>query len=474
VLFPTVEFGVFFPIVFLGNWLLRPHPGAWRAFMLVASYVFYASFFRGDWIGWGPKQQYPLVLVALTVANQVCATGAARADRPAGRRGWVIAAVVIDLGTLAWFKYYDFLRGNLADWGLEMLPALEVFLPVGISFLVFQALSYVIDAGRGTLRPARLIDLATYLSFFPHVMAGPLVRGSEILPQLRTVPDPRSIPAAHALRLIAGGMIKKVVIAGYLAGAVVDDVFAAPEKYGNADLLLATYGYALQIYADFSGYTDMAIGFALLLGIRFPQNFDAPYRSASIQEFWRRWHMTLSRWLRDYLYVPLGGNRKGPRRTAINLFLVMLIGGLWHGADWKFVIWGGLHGTYLLVERWWWRRQGRPEGPEAAGWSPWRWLLTFHLVCVAWIFFNARTTDVALTMLGRLVTVWEAPTLLDGWLVVVLAGMIAAQFVPERIPRLAETVFSRVPLVVQGLALAAVFLIVERVGDVTSFIYQQF
>jgi len=474
VLFPTVEFGVFFPIVFLGNWLLRPHPGAWRAFMLAASYVFYASFFRGDWIGWGPKQQYPLLLVALTVVNQLCAQGAARSRTPEHRKAWVVSAVVIDLGTLGWFKYYDFFKGNLADWGLDLLPGLEVFLPVGISFLVFQALSYVIDVGRGTLRPGRLIDLATYLAFFPHVMAGPLVRGSEILPQLRTTPDPRAIPAAHAIRMIAGGLIKKVVVAGYLAGAIVDDVFANPDGYGNADLLVATYAYAIQIYADFSGYTDMAIGFALLLGINFPQNFDAPYRSSSIQEFWRRWHMTLSRWLRDYLYIPLGGNRRGPRRTAINLFLVMLIGGLWHGADWKFVIWGGLHGGFLLVERWWWRRRGQPEGPEAAGWSPWRWLLTFHLVCLAWIFFNARTSQDAWTILLRLVTQWQAPTLVSPWVVVVIVAMLASQFVPERVPRIAEAVFSRVPVVVQGAALAVVFLLGERLGDVQSFIYQQF
>jgi D-alanyl-lipoteichoic acid acyltransferase DltB (MBOAT superfamily) len=474
VLFPTVEFGVFFPIVFLGNWLLRPHPGWWRAFMLAASYVFYASFFRGDWIGWGPKQQYPLVLAGLTVVNQVCAEGAWRAERPRLRRAWVVAAVVVDVGTLAWFKYYDFLRGNLADWGIGALPALDVFLPVGISFLVFQALSYVIDVGRSQLRPARLVDLAVYLSFFPHVMAGPLVRGREILPQLRATPDPRAVPAAHALRLIATGLIKKVVVAGFLAGAVVDDVFAAPEKYGNGDLLLATYGYAIQIYADFSGYTDMAIGFALLLGIRFPQNFDAPYRSASVQEFWRRWHMTLSRWLRDYVYIPLGGNRKGARRTSINLFLVMLIGGLWHGADWKFVIWGGLHGTFLLVERWWWRRRGVPEGPEAVPWSWRRWLVTFHLVCLAWVFFNARSTHDAFTMLGRLLTHWQAPTLLTGWLVVVIVGVLALQFVPARLPRLADAVFSRAPVVVQGATVAAVLLVVDRLGDVTSFIYQQF
>ena len=383
-LFPTVQFGIFFPIVFIAGWLLRPSPRHWKLFMIAASYVFYAFAFKGDWFSWD-KWKYPALLGLVTVVNQVLVVGVFQAADRTSKRWWLWAAVAFDLGALGFFKYYNFGRDSMGPL-LAWLPAVQVILPPAISFYIFQALSYVIDAYRDKVKPTRLIDFATYLSFFPHLVAGPIVRASEFLPQLREKPNPRHLYATHAFRLIVAGMFKKVVISSYMASAIVDPVFEAPNNHSALEVLFAMYAYAIQIFADFSGYTDIAIGIALLLGIRFPKNFDAPYVATSLQDFWRRWHMSLSRWLRDYLYISLGGNRTGiasklatrfqstasPERlrqldTYVNLMLVMLLGGLWHGAAWRFVIWGGIHGVGLAAERVWLGRQHEGSRPRCHG-----------------------------------------------------------------------------------------------------------
>src|SRR5207342_3805429 len=244
-----------------------------------------------------------------------------------------------------------------------------IVLPVGISFFTFMAISYVVDAYRGDFQPTTLEKFAVYLSFFPHLVAGPIVRPGELIPQLEKPRDPRRVDTSRAFYLIATGLFKKVVIANYLASSIVDEVFAAPGQHSSLEILIAIYAYAVQIYADFSGYTDIAIGIALLLGFSFPQNFDSPYTAVSIQDFWRRWHMTLSRWLRDYVYIPLGGNRKGEPRTYLNLMATMLIGGLWHGAAWSFVIWGGLQGSWLAIGRF--RREHGLAHEATHGWAIW-------------------------------------------------------------------------------------------------------
>ena len=246
--------------------------------------------------------------------------------------------MVLDLLTLGVFKYYGFFveeaTAALDGVGLGApFPVLAIALPIGISFITFHAISYVVDVGRKQLEPPSLVDLAIYISFFPHLVAGPIVRASEFLPQLREPRDPKKVAVGAATILIVLGLFKKVVVADTLAREVVDPVFAVPEAFASADVLLALYAYAVQVYCDFSGYTDMAIGIALLMGLTFPQNFDRPFGSRSLGEFWRRWHMTLSRFLRDYVYVPLGGARKGPARAALNLWLTMVICGIWHGRD---------------------------------------------------------------------------------------------------------------------------------------------
>ncbi len=354
-LFPTMTFALFFVVVLGVSWKLNDRPVHWKLFVLAASYLFYG------WADW----KFCLLLAGSTVANWAVAMAVARADGARVGRAWMTLGIVANLVLLGFFKYYGFFVDSmiaaLEPLGLAPTALLvRVGLPIGISFFTFCAISYVIDVYRGEQRPVTLIDFAVYLSFFPHLVAGPIVRVSEFEPQLRRRRNPNNVDATRAARLICRGMFKKVVIANFLATAIVDPVFVSPAQHTNWELLVGAWAYAVQIYADFSGYTDIAIGIALMMGIKFPDNFDQPYSSRSIQEFWRRWHMTLSRWLRDYLYIPLGGNRGGPRAEYRNLFLTMLLGGLWHGASWNFVIWGAFHGCGLAVERWRAMREPKP------------------------------------------------------------------------------------------------------------------
>ncbi|MEJ7804170.1 MAG: MBOAT family protein, partial [Candidatus Limnocylindria bacterium] len=390
-IFPTIEFSIFFGVVLAASWLLMPRPAAWKAFVLAASYVFYAA---ADW-------RFCVLLALVTLGNQAFARLIVRQPSERRRSRLVACAVTLDLLLLGVFKYYGFFAeevGAVLDAvALGMpLPILSLVLPVGISFFTFQAISYVVDVRRGVVAPAPVVDVALYLSFFPHLVAGPIVRAREFLPQLERPRDPRDVALGAGVVLIIVGLVKKVVLADYLARSVVDPVFAVPEAYAAPDVLLAAYAYAAQIYCDFSGYTDMAIGLALLMGIRFPQNFDRPYRAQSFQEFWRRWHITLSRFLRDFLYIPLGGSRGGEWRTIRNLMVTMLLGGLWHGAAVGFILWGGLHGGYQAVER---------VARNRVRWRPPAWLawaITFHLVVLAWIPFRAPDLDLALAFLRQL------------------------------------------------------------------------
>jgi alginate O-acetyltransferase complex protein AlgI len=477
-LFPTVDFAVFFLVVFTGSWLLRPYKIPWRLFILASSCVFYG------WWSWN----YLLLLFASIGINWFLGKAVFRSLTPDGDRTnasrWLVRlAVVVNLGILGYFKYFDFFVTTIADKmrsiGISVdAPILNIILPIGISFFTFQAISYVIDIGRGQWRrPLTLLDFAVYLSFFAHLVAGPIVRASEFAPQLDELPDPRYVRSAEAFMLIFRGMFKKVVISSFVATQIVDPVFALPNAYNRWGVIWAIYAYAIQIYADFSGYTDIAIGVALLLGIRFPQNFDAPYRSLSLQDFWRRWHMTLSRWLRDYLYIPLGGTRGSKAFMYRNLFLVMIIGGLWHGANWTFVVWGAIHGTYLVLERivtsaW----KGHELGLPSVVVKTLQWILTFNVVCLAWVFFRSSSVNGAFDVLGRLFTSSGMSTGVSLLLIVVVVGSIASQFVPPRIPEKAEVWFATWAPALQVLALAAGLVLVDSLGPegIAPFIYFQF
>jgi len=387
-----------------------------------------------------------------------------------------------NIGLLGYFKYYDFFvssSDNMAEIvGLDLPLSLKsIVLPVGVSFFTFMAISYVVDAYRGEFEPTTLEKFAVYLSFFPHLVAGPIVRPSELIPQIETPRDPRRVDTSRAFYLIATGLFKKVVIANYLASSIVDQVFAAPGQHSSLEILIAVYAYAVQIYADFSGYTDIAIGIALLLGFQFPQNFDSPYTATSVQDFWRRWHMTLSRWLRDYVYIPLGGSRGGSLKTYRNLLLTFLLGGLWHGAAWRFVIWGAIHGTALSVERLF-RERGRANPRPDTATRRWiRRFVTFQVVCLAWVFFRADTWDTAWEMLGRLFTEWgQASPLVTFGVVAAIAGGIGVQYVSGSVvPWLMER-FSRVGMAGQAAMIAGSLVVIDTLGPqgVPPFIYFRF
>ena len=464
--FPTIEFAAFFVVVFILSWAFMPHPRAWRPFILVASYVFYG------WVDW----RWVLLLIASSVVNTVAARVIARSPSQTARKRALIVAIVFDLGLLCTFKYLGFFVSEVDDFldslGLgSPLPLVQIVLPIGISFFTFQAISYVVDVYRGETRAASLMDVAILQAFFPHLVAGPIVRANELLPQLRTPRDPRQVLAGPGLFLVAGGLVKKTVVADELARRVVDPVYSDPSAHSGGEILLAFYAFAAQIYCDFSGYTDMAIGIALLLGFQLPQNFNRPYMALSLQEFWRRWHMTLSRWLRDYLYIPLGGNRDGPRRTYRNLMITMLLGGLWHGASFTFVIWGGIHGGALSVERWAREHYPRFRMPTWAA-----WFVTFNVVCVAWVFFRAPNLDIAFQVLGGLGLSGPSPLVTLPMVFLVLAA-IGVQALPSGWWRQGEAWIVARPVAAQGVAFGLVILIADAaVGQqgVAPFIYFQF
>lgn len=467
-LFPTIQFAIFFVVVLTANWLLLPHRQAWKGFMLVASYVFYGAW---DW-------RFVGLIILSTLLNQASAGAMTRATNESSRRAALTAGVAANLGLLAWFKYYGFFATSLinffARFGIDLpVPLLRITLPVGISFFTFQALSYVIDIYRGKQAQAPLLDFAVYLAFFPQLVAGPIVRSSEFLPQLGERKDPRAVPAMRGFTLIAGGLFKKVVVANTLAGAIVDPVFAAPSQFTALEVLVAVYGYAVQIYADFSGYTDIAIGVAVLMGFRFPDNFDNPYVAVSIGDFWRRWHMTLSRWLRDYLYIPLGGSRGSRLLNYRNLMLTMLLGGLWHGAAWTFVIWGAYHGALLAWERW--RAEVRPNALD----SPWgrarARFVTFHLVCLGWILFRADSMSTAGEIFLRLGDWGPAPAVTPVVLALIVAGILV-QYFPTDFKVALHARLSQLGPVATALGLGVFLLVLDGFGPegVAPFIYFQF
>jgi len=462
-LFPTVQFAIFFPIVLAISWALMSRPSLWKPFIVLASYVFYAA----------ASPVFCLLLAGVTVWNH----GAARLihrshdDRV---RSWICrVAVAGNLLLLGVFKYYSWFAQAVAQvlHSLSLgvpLPLVTIALPVGISFFTFQAISYTVDVKRGLIEPASLIDTTVYLSFFPHLVAGPIVRAREFLPQLASPRDPNRVAVSSGLMLIGMGLVKKVVIADYLGRTVVDPVFAVPQAYHAPDVLLAGYAYAAQIYCDFSGYTDIAIGLALLMGFVFPQNFNSPYRATGFRDFWRRWHMTLSRFLRDFVYIPLGGNRAGRLMTYRNLMITMVLGGLWHGAAWTFVLWGAYHGVGLVTEH---ALGGRIRLP---GWL--RWLVTFHLVVLGWVMFRAESLGSTWAFLSRLAspgaaTLWTAP---------VLAAIVVAigpQLLPARPVQALQDRIGRLRPLVLAPALAVLILFIGATvpsQGVPPFIYFRF
>lgn len=404
-LFNSYEFiFLFLPLVYAGYLLLS----RWSLQMAACGWLVLASLFFYGW--WNPA--YLVLIVASTLFNFVLGNSiATRADRPAAKR-LCTAGIIANLGLLAYYKYMNFFIDSAnvvlgTDWQID-----TIVLPLAISFFTFQQISYLADAYSGTTREPSLLRYALFVTFFPQLIAGPIVHHKEMLPQFAHNPlkNNASRHLAVGVTLFLIGLFKKVVLADSVA-VYASPVFNAAEAGETLSFFEAWGGalaYTLQIYFDFSGYSDMAIGVARMFGIVLPLNFHSPYKSRSIVEFWRSWHMTLSRFLRDYVYIPLGGNRHGPNRRQLNLMIVMLVGGLWHGAGWTFVIWGGLHGCYLMVNHFWsewaWRHRGWRFNNSAA-WKLAAWLFTFIAVVFAWVFFRAESFAAAVHMCYAMVNV---------------------------------------------------------------------
>jgi alginate O-acetyltransferase complex protein AlgI len=435
-------------------------------------------------------------------------------QRKRKQRFFLLLSLITNLGMLALFKYTQFFIENLNLLLDNPITVEALVLPVGISFFTFQTMSYTIDIYRKKLQPVNNpLDFAFYVSFFPQLVAGPIVRASEFIPQIRADIKVSKDEIGKGVMLILIGLFKKAVISDYISTSFVDPIFEVPTIHSGFENLLAVYAYALQIYCDFSGYSDMAIGIGLLLGYRLPPNFNKPYQSTSIQEFWRRWHISLSSWLRDYLYISLGGNRKGKVRTYINLLITMLLGGLWHGASWLFIIWGALHGVALALDRMlkdtgtWIRRRFLDMLDHRAAQKGTRrtyrfeksyfsmvWgvihhlgglLFTFHFVCLGWIFFRSQNLDQAFSIIQQITSNfhwevgWQVLTnSANHWTWVIMSLGFLLHFVPDNLDNVFEKGFIKSPMVLKSIALTVVIWVVMwvqvQIGGEQPFIYYQF
>jgi len=404
--------------------------------------------------------------------------------KTAGQRLLVALSLLVDLGLLGYFKYTNFFVGLWATLVGGNFQPYDIFLPVGISFFTFQSISYVIDVYRGDLKPLpSLLDYAFYVSFFPQLVAGPIVRARDFAPQIRKPLEVTDDMFARGVYFITIGLFKKAVISDYISLNFVDRIFDNPSLYSGVENLLGVYGYTLQIYCDFSGYSDMAIGIALLLGFRFPMNFNAPYLSDSISNFWRRWHISLSTWIRDYIYISLGGNRRGRVRTYINLIVTMLLGGLWHGASLNFVAWGGMHGTALAVHKWLRTNVFHHERHhQSKGWKRIAAvILTFHFVAFCWIFFRNHDFQSSQAMLTQIFTDFHPELftqVVSGYRYVF--ALIALGYLTHFLPDAWQEAFIKV-LRWGGVALCAVvvattiYIVIQvKSSTIQPFIYFQF
>jgi alginate O-acetyltransferase complex protein AlgI len=468
-IFNSIQYALFLPTVVIGYWAL---PKRFRApLLLAASYVFYGAW---DWRFLG-------LLILSTGVDYSIGRALELSGDDRRRKALLLVSVAVNLSILGFFKYADFFidgaQNLLEPMGLGPSDAtLRFILPVGISFYTFQTMSYSFDVYRRRIPATHdLWTFATYVAFFPQLVAGPIERARHLLPQLAADRRPPDAPAVQsALALILLGLVKKVVLADMVA-PYVDQAFASPEGAGSAALVVGVVGFALQIYGDFAGYTDIARGSARLLSVDLIRNFRQPYLSATITDFWRRWHISLSDWLRDYLYIPLGGNRNGSWATYRNLMITMVLGGLWHGAGWNFIIWGGLHGVYLAVHR-----AYRPDDATHRARSSATRLgavfATFGLVCFAWIFFRAGSASEAFDVIAGIVALRGPAPSFDAVVVTLLVGIatLAIDLVTRRVADPLGVLTRRPALAGALVGFALVGIIVASGGESVPFIYFQF
>jgi alginate O-acetyltransferase complex protein AlgI len=471
--FNSYDFALFFAVLFPSYWLLGKWPRVQNIVLLAAGYYFYAC--------WNPR--FLALLVLSTVMDFTCGLWVERVESPRRRRAVVALSMALNLGMLGYFKYFNFFAGSLqvalARFGMSVpLRHLEVVLPIGISFYTFQSMSYVIDVYRRAIKPTRnLVQFAVFVSFFPHLVAGPIMRPTTLLPQVagrRRFTFEQFYAGAY---LIFWGMVEKVVVADNLA-LVANDLFGRWQTLDGGLALLAIYAFAFQIYGDFSGYTNMARGVAKCLGFELPLNFNLPYFATSPRDFWNRWHISLSQWLRDYLYIPLGGNRSGPLRACRNLMLTMVLGGLWHGAEWTFVLWGLYHGCCLVLHRLVspWLERVQPANPvDRACWNGLRILVTFHIVCLGWLIFRSSSLEQAAGMLTAII---RRPAIPAAAYLVPVALTIIPLWVVQFVQHATNDpdVIARTPWYVRSAFYTACFYAIVLVGQFggQQFIYFQF
>ncbi|MDR1887376.1 MAG: MBOAT family protein [Prevotellaceae bacterium] len=469
-------FFLFLFLAFLFVYIKLRKENSYRiVYVILFSYYFY---YKSSGI-------YFLIMMFVTVWDFFAAREMHFTENRAKRKLLMALSITANLGMLCYFKYTNFFYEMYCGLTGHDFSPFDIFLPVGISFFTFQSMSYTIDVYRKQLTPLDNIrDFAFYISFFPQLVAGPIVRAKDFIPQIRKPLFVDNEMFGRGIFLIIAGLFKKAVLSDYISVNFTDRIFDNPNLYSGIENLFGLYGYALQIYCDFSGYSDMAIGIALLLGFRFNINFDSPYQSASITEFWRRWHISLSSWLRDYLYISLGGNRRGKIRTYINLIITMLLGGLWHGPSLRFICWGAIHGVGLAIHKW---LMGLFPGMKSSGskMKPVGRVLgtvfTFHFVCFSWIFFRAETFETATSMLKQIFTFFHPEIFVDlvkGYTTVFVAMIVG--FVLHFTPKSMENKFIshivRMPLIWKAVAVAVVIVFIMQIksSDILAFIYFRF
>ncbi len=471
-LFTTGKYWLFFAIVFFIYWLLSTRSRAPVLFILASSYYFYAL--------WNPR--FLILLFAISTIDFLSGKAIAATHHNALRKLLLVTSVCTDIGALIIFKYFNFFFTSVdellqsAGWQPTRL-FIDSLAPLGLSFIAFRSLSYVIDIYRRTAQPsASYFDYLAFVAFFPTLLAGPVVRASELLPQFEQRRVLTNETGMRALLLILFGLIKKIGVADFLANNLVNRVFDQPQFYSSVETLAAIYGYALQIYCDFSGYTDIAIGCALLLGFNLPENFNAPYRAQNLRDFWKRWHITLSRWLFDYVFLSLGGLRKR-RNLYRNLVITFLVGGLWHGAGWTFIVWGGLHGVGLAISHWWELRRKRLQKDAHQHWliKTVSVLVTFHFVCLTWIVFRAESLAQAFEVLSRLAAFEFSSGNLPWSLVLILILAYLSHWLPESGLKAMSDGWSWLPSPVQAaLILSLAMGLYYIAGAEVQFIYGNF
>jgi D-alanyl-lipoteichoic acid acyltransferase DltB (MBOAT superfamily) len=488
-IFSSPAFWIFLLIVLAGYSLIFNKPFIRNLYLLLVSLFFYYK--SGGF--------FIILLLLVTIVDYSCGLMIYRSESRPGRRFFLILSLVSNLLLLSYFKYtafftdlvnsvfgtgfvvHDYLAAFSNNHLGTSLDVSSIILPVGISFFTFQSLSYTIDVYRSKVAPVRNIaDFGFYVSFFPQLVAGPIVRASEFIPQIYEKFRLNQREFSHALYLILKGLVKKIVISDFIAVGFIDRVFETPAIYSGFENLMAVYGYGLQIYCDFSGYTDIAIGIGLILGFRLPVNFNSPYKASDVSEFWKRWHISLSRWLKDYLYIPLGGNRKGRIRTQMNLMITMLLGGLWHGADLRFILWGALHGVGLVFNKLWNRLSGSGRGSGLLR-RALAVFLTFNFVNFCWIFFRSPDVHSAGIMLKQIFTAFVPGsymallTVYGTVFILILTGYFV-HFLPEKVKEAYRGLFINMPLALQMVValLAALLIFQMRSPDIVPFIYFRF